>query len=943
MPRYTGSYASIIKGVSQQVPAHRLDGQMGAQVNLISDPAAGLVRRHGSVYLADHRLLPSTWGGVDTKPPRASSDSMRVFEFRQGEQDYTLIYSNKNVSAAGESGMVQVYDKANKTLLPVRINSTDSNLKNMLKWGITSATQVGEYLVMAPNISKGTKTRTEPNKGTSLGSVWFKNTTYNRTYSVSAVVNGVTYRAEYITPSATYAGVLDTSDIMNEIIVNGYDRDYTLNLVSGNPSGHRAQVISPSDILTIRVYYAGTRLQMIPFSAGNPPGEGYFSYNDGWVYVSTTYTGSIRVVSGHGTKQTNPNYAKQLNDRVNAHNSAVTQWIRTSAEQSTPAYVAATIANRLRTAMGAAAQQVIVPTQGVGNVAIEAAGMTDLTAQDGTGGDTVLPVHRRVYSVDELPAYYWRNTILEVRAKDSPDKFYMKSSGPDVFGKVTWGETASVVTTPAVVFLLGHISNGAMCLGSTPAILRGLIGAGSTLPDYASRTAGDEDSAPDPYFLERSITHLDTFQDRLVVVSGNAVSMSAVGDYFRFYPNSVVTVADNDPLEISATGAETDSVRAGVRFDKGLILFGTAKQYALDGRQLIKPGQASMVEISAHEDAVDTSPILVGDTVFFARTRDGMTRVSNMTYGNVAESLRAEEITSPFKDWIGGSPLQLLGVTSPNYVVVRSSGDRSSIHLYRYLTSNGEGIFQSWFQFKYSEHFGKLTACTSYEDKIILFFYKEYNGNFYLSAYEQSLSARLSTQPYLDGLRPYSWQLKAYNPNTMLWDGNDFISCALDSNSSAAWQGEVKAYDKSFGWYSTGYRLGYNKLKEDYPAIVSNHLWAGIDFSGWVELTSPFRRDRNGVAITNGRFTVSRLDVSYAETSGFNAEIISGNTAKTVLKDTGRRMLGGLTSTKVELNTGSVPLFIGRESRAYVCRLYSLPYRPFNITSVEFSGQYFGG
>ena len=47
MATRTGTYKSFLQGVSQQTPQERGDGQLGAQVNMVSDIAAGLRRRGG--------------------------------------------------------------------------------------------------------------------------------------------------------------------------------------------------------------------------------------------------------------------------------------------------------------------------------------------------------------------------------------------------------------------------------------------------------------------------------------------------------------------------------------------------------------------------------------------------------------------------------------------------------------------------------------------------------------------------------------------------------------------------------------------------------------------------------------------------------------------------------------------------------------------------------
>ena len=50
MSVYEGVYKSLLQGVSQQTPQEREDGQLGAQVNMLSDPVTGLRRRGGTKF-----------------------------------------------------------------------------------------------------------------------------------------------------------------------------------------------------------------------------------------------------------------------------------------------------------------------------------------------------------------------------------------------------------------------------------------------------------------------------------------------------------------------------------------------------------------------------------------------------------------------------------------------------------------------------------------------------------------------------------------------------------------------------------------------------------------------------------------------------------------------------------------------------------------------------
>lgn len=56
MSVYEGVYKSLLQGVSQQTPQEREDGQLGEQVNMLSDPVTGLRRRGGVKY---HTTFPT--------------------------------------------------------------------------------------------------------------------------------------------------------------------------------------------------------------------------------------------------------------------------------------------------------------------------------------------------------------------------------------------------------------------------------------------------------------------------------------------------------------------------------------------------------------------------------------------------------------------------------------------------------------------------------------------------------------------------------------------------------------------------------------------------------------------------------------------------------------------------------------------------------------------
>ena len=835
--KLSGSYASIARGVSQQVSSQRLDGQHAEQLNLVSDPVIGLVRRRGSDYQAHTVVQPDVLvQGEDYLK------SLRNFDFRKTGVQYTLMYPTASTTA---EPFVLCYNKESKQFLP--IVPTDGPTATLVQNGINKVTQVGDLLIMAVKGYNTTYTLSEDLvAGNPYGVLWVRNGNYQRTYKVTAKMNdGGTLEATYTTPSASYPGSLDTSDI--------------------------------------------------PYSS--------------------------------------PNYTKLVNDRVNAYNSAVTAWMTTAAAQVQPENIAQALVTQIR---GWPGTQVI--RFETNHIALENTNIKSLSLSDGGDGSSVKSMWREVSKVEDLPYGAPAGKVVKIRPNNGEDAFYMKAEVTNGgFGKATWREATQVVTQPVFMFLIGTVSAGTLVVASDPVALN--AATGMTVPKLSARITGDPTSSPAPNFLGKEVTYVGTFQDRLVVVSGSIVNMSRTGDYFNFFRTSVLTVKDDDPVEVYALGADDDIIRHSVFFDKSMVLFGERQQYTIDGRQPITPGTTTVIQSSAHEDATDAAPVSRGELVFFAKRREDLTKINQIEIGDVQDTSRVTEVSLQLYDYIGGKPVQLLAVTNPDMLLVRSTKDYSSIVVFRYLDRGAERLLDSWSKWKYNPALGGIIGMSSYEDQIVLFhsYRNPKTGKQYILACSQSLLTQVDDLPYLD-CRVQS------DKSTMQPFGNDTtVAVAVDNSHTKAYlQGEYNALHPSLGSvFGPAYHVGREKLKQDYPDLTDGQCHYGFPFQAGVELTSPYRRDQNGVAVTTGRLTITRVDLSYRDTAGLLADVKTERGTKTVVDFNGRLLGSKSSEYPYNLATSSIPVFVGRESREYSLTVYAQDWRPFTLTSVEWTGQYF--
>ena len=95
MAKVSGSYKSLIRGVSEQVPEERLPGQHAAQDNMLSDPVRGLIRRQGSTMIRESAMLTSTVDGL--------ASGYRCEDIKVEDRELTLLTRRPGAAQAGPS------------------------------------------------------------------------------------------------------------------------------------------------------------------------------------------------------------------------------------------------------------------------------------------------------------------------------------------------------------------------------------------------------------------------------------------------------------------------------------------------------------------------------------------------------------------------------------------------------------------------------------------------------------------------------------------------------------------------------------------------------------------------------------------------------------------------------------------------------------------------
>jgi hypothetical protein len=206
----SGSWASLLRGVSQQPPEVRQPGQHAEQVNLLPHPVSGLTRRRGSIY--KNKLAVGNPSAPQELAMLAAAGGYRKLDHISQGKVYTVLIREANPDPLyGSAGYVAApavicYNTTDNVFVPLATDTaTLARAQAIGRTGIGAAVSVGKYIVHS--LIGEALTATNVDKWGIVGKnypvIWVRGGAYDRRYTIS-IVGGATFF--YDTPAATVAG-----------------------------------------------------------------------------------------------------------------------------------------------------------------------------------------------------------------------------------------------------------------------------------------------------------------------------------------------------------------------------------------------------------------------------------------------------------------------------------------------------------------------------------------------------------------------------------------------------------------------------------------------------------------------------------------------------------------------------------------------------------------
>ena len=372
-------------------------------------------------------------------------------------------------------------------------------------------------------------------------------------------------------------------------------------------------------------------------------------------------------------------------------------------------------------------------------------------ATDAKANSTITAILSEVQAFTELPTIAPEGYQVEIAGDPSNnfDNYYVEfDPRSGTFGEGTWVETVSPgveykldpTTMPHVLIRKG---DGNFWFG--PVDGQTVTGIPGDVPSWGERISGDYDTAPDPSFVGYAINDIFIYKNRLGFLADENVVLSRVRQFFEFFPETVTTVLDTDPVDVVASNNRVSVLRYAVPYQDELILFSSQIQFRFNAAEtVLTPATAQITVLTQFDVDTDVRPVQAGGGIFFMQSNGQWSQMREFAVRGAGTALTADasDLTGYVSSYIPDECFSLTINDTGNSAFIISGKQsaatgldyRNRIYTYKwFLRNTGSGperVQNSWSYWEFGADEILQVVCI----REILYCLMRYGSKVYLEA-----------------------------------------------------------------------------------------------------------------------------------------------------------------------------------------------------------------
>lgn len=456
---------------------------------------------------------------------------------------------------------------------------------------------------------------------------------------------------------------------------------------------------------------------------------------------------------------------------------------------------------------------------------------------------------------------------------------------------------------------------------------------------WAEREVGDEDSAPEPSFVGRKLNDVFFYKNRLGFSADENVIMSRASDFFNFWPKTVTTLVDSDPIDVGVSHVKVSIINHAVPFNSNLLLFSDQTQFMLSGGDILSPSTVSITTTTEFEGSGDVRPVGAGPNVYFPVTRGSFSGIREYYVEPDTLTNNATDVTSHCPKYVPGDIFQLAASSNEDIIIALSAQDPYRIYVYKYFYGQDGKLQSSWSRWSFEETDNILHA-SFIENKLYLLI--ERSDGVFLEEMDIETGAADEGSEYL-----YRVDRKVYESDLAapVFDGSHTTWTLPYEEDADLWV-FIRAGDAS---KPEGYVLRHERpsstevrVRGDY---TSSKVCFGRRFMGTYRFSTFLIKEQvaggGQASIGEGRLQILHMSVDYDRSGFFELHVTPTGRDTFVYKFTGR-ILGSTNNVlgDASLETGRFKVPVFSRNRQVQIEIKTDHFLPCAFMSAEWEGRY---
>ncbi len=332
-----------------------------------------------------------------------------------------------------------------------------------------------------------------------------------------------------------------------------------------------------------------------------------------------------------------------------------------------------------------------------------------------TQGDSKMTIIKdSVQRFTDLPTVSPNGYVVEIKGDDDTnfDNYYVKfvTNNGGAFEEGQWEETVEAgipfkFNYDKMPHVLIRQADGdfrfARVDGDSYNVTITGVTTSYTLPKWGERTVGDVISAPDPSFIGNKINNVFFFRNRLGFLAGDNVILSRVSEFFNFFPETVVSVLDNEPIDVAASHTKVAILKSAVTMGEKLILFSEQTQFVLtSSADNLTPKTANVIVVTEFESSAAAQPVGSGSSIYFLTQKGSFAGIREYILQGESQIRDAANVTIHVPRLIPSNVFKMAVSTNQDILVVLGSDNPNKLYVYRWLYGEGgQKALSAWFTY----------------------------------------------------------------------------------------------------------------------------------------------------------------------------------------------------------------------------------------------------